>query len=82
MLIRVTRPNPAEAPLIKRVQSTATGATEGSIIADIITSHSPRNGSSARAIVPGPLPMLRASRMVTTHATPASAATAIHGTAS
>jgi hypothetical protein len=82
MPIRATRPKPAEALLINRVHSTATGATDGSIIAAIITAHSPRNGSNARPIVPGPLPMSRASVTVTTHATAASAATAIHGTAS
>jgi len=68
--------------VIKRVHSTATGVTDGSIIAAIITTHSPRKGSSARPMVPGPLPMARASMMVTAHATAASAATAIHGTAS
>ena len=68
--------------MIKRVHSTATGATEGSIIAAIITTHSPRKGSSVRPMVPGPLPMVRASMTVTAHATAASAATAIHGTAS
>ena len=80
--IRTGRPGPAGAPAIKRVHSTATGATDGSIIAAIITSHSPRKGSSARPMVPGPLPMVRASRTVTPHATAASAATAIQGTAS
>jgi len=44
--------------------------------------HSPRKGSSARPIVPGPLPMSRASMTVTTHAPAASSPTAIHGTAS
>src|SRR6516165_11321786 len=80
--IRAARAGPAEAPLIRRVHSTATGATDGSIIAAIITTHSPRKGSSARPIVPGPLPMSRASMTVTTHAPAASSPTAIHGTAS
>ena len=82
MLIRAARAGPADPPPIRRVHSTATGATDGSIIAAIITTHSPRKGSSARPMVPGPLPMLRASMMVTAHATAASAATATHGTAS
>jgi hypothetical protein len=81
MPIRRPRAGPAEAPAIRRVHSTATGATDGSIIAAIITSHSPRKGSSVRPMVPGPLPMCRARRTVTAHATAASAATAIHGTA-
>ena len=68
--------------MIKRVHSTATGATDGSIIAAIITTHSPRKGSSSRPMVPGPLPMVRASMRVTAHAAAATAATAIHGTAS
>ena len=78
----MTRPGPVEALLIRRVHSTATGATDGSIIAAIITTQSPRKGSSARPIVPGPLPMLRARMTVTAQATAASAATAIHGGAS
>jgi hypothetical protein len=73
---------PAEEPPINRVHNTATGATDGSIIAAIITAHSPTKGSSARPIVPGPLPMCLASITVTTQATAASAATAAHGTAS
>src|ERR1035438_3921463 len=44
--IRTARPAPTEAPLIKRVHSTATGATDGSIIAAIITIHSPRKGNN------------------------------------
>jgi hypothetical protein len=72
---------PAEEPLINRVHSTATGATDGSIIAAIITAHSPRRGSSARPMVPGPLPMSLASITVGAHAAAASAATAIHDTA-
>ena len=68
--------------MIRRVHSTATGATDGSIIAAIIIAHSPRKGSSARPMVPGPLPMFRASRAVTAQATAASAATLIHGGAS
>src|SRR5690349_15900781 len=81
-LIRAARVRPAEAPLISRAHSTATGAADGSIIAAIMTIHSPRNGSSARPMVPGPLPIVVASETVTAHATAASAATAIHGTAS
>src|SRR5215475_2821907 len=65
-----------------RVHNTATGATEGSIIAAIITTHSPRNGTSARPMVPGPLPIWRLTTTVTAHAAAASAATAIQGTAS
>jgi hypothetical protein len=34
---RATPPRPAEAPLTERLHSTATGATDGSIIAAIIT---------------------------------------------
>src|SRR5215472_11013623 len=79
---RATRPKPTVAPLIRRAHSTATGATDGSIIAAIITTHSPRKGSSARPMVPGPLPMPRASMTVTTHAPAASSPTATHGTAS
>jgi hypothetical protein len=71
----------AETPVIERVHSTATGATEGSIIAAIITTHSPRKGSSAKPMVPGPLPIVRASTRVTAHAAAASTATAVHGTA-
>src|SRR6266700_2894906 len=81
-LIRAARVRPAEAPLISRAHSTATGAADGSIIAAIMTTHSPRNGSSARPIVPGPSPIFLASVTVTAHAAAASAATAIHGTAS
>src|SRR5215471_3334269 len=82
MAIRAARPRPVVAPAIKRVHSTPTGATDGSIIAAIITTHSPRKGSSARPMVPGPLPISRAKTMVTAHAATASAATAIHGTTS
>src|SRR5580700_9026582 len=82
MPIRATRAGPADPPPINRVHSTATGATDGSIIAAIIITHKPRNGSSARPMVPGPLPMRRASITVTAHATAASAATASHGRAS
>ena len=81
-LIRAARTQPDEAPVIKRVHSTATGATDGNIIAAIITTQTPRKGSRARPIVPGPLPMLSASAMVTTQAAAASAARAIHGRAS
>src|SRR5579862_5692828 len=81
-LIRAARVRPAEAPLIKRAQRTATGAAEGNIIAAIMTTHSPRNGSSARPMVPGPSPIFLASVTVTAHAAAASAATTIHGTAS
>ena len=66
--IRAVRANPTEAPVIRRVHSTATGATDGNIIAAIITTHTPRKGSNARPIVPGPLPMLWASAIVTTQA--------------
>src|SRR6516165_5288739 len=81
-LMRAARIRPAEARLRSRAHSTATGAADGSIIAAIITTHSPRNGSSARPMVPGPLPMFVASVMVTAQAAAASVATAIHGTAS
>ena len=60
----MTRPVPVETPLIQRVQSTATGATDGNIIAAIISTHSPRKTGSARPMVPGPLPMLRACATV------------------
>src|SRR6266851_4552440 len=80
-LIRAERVSPAEAPPISRAHSTATGAADGSIIAAIMTVHSPRNGSNARPMVPGPLPILVASATVTAHAAAASAAAAIHGTA-
>ena len=52
------------------------GAYEGSIIAAIMTTYSPRKGSSARPMVLGSLPMVRASRTVTAHADAASVATA------
>src|SRR5262245_48272110 len=82
MAIRAARPRPVVAPAIKRVHSTPTGATDGSIIAAIITIHAPRKGSRARPIVPGPLPISRAKTMDTAQATTASAATATHGTTS
>src|SRR5258708_1785332 len=78
-LIRRARRELAVPPAISRVHSTATGATDGSIIAAIMTTHSPRNGSNPRPIVPGPLPMLWASPSVTAHAIAARTATAIHG---
>src|SRR6516165_842644 len=82
MTIRTTRPRPVAPLAIKRVHSTPTGATDGNIIAAIITTHTPRKGSSARPMVPDPLPISLAKTIVTAHATTASAATAIHGTTS
>src|SRR6266516_5279119 len=82
MPIRTTRPRPAAAPPIERVQSTATGATDGSIIAPIMRTHSTRKDGNARPIVPGPLPMPRACATVTAHAAAAIAASVSHGNAS
>ena len=51
-------------------------------MAAIITIHRPRNGGSARPIVPGPSPMLRARVMVKTQAAAATIAAVVHGTTS
>src|SRR5258707_6151596 len=79
MVIRAARPGPVEVPPIAWVHRTATGATVGSIIAAIIKIHSPSKDSSARPMVPGPLPMLRACATVTAQPAAASAARAAHG---
>ena len=77
--MRPTRTTPVERPAIERVQSTATGATDGSIIAAIMSTHSARKRANERPIVPGPIPMSVACWAVMTHAMAASAVRAIHG---
>src|SRR5664280_2849747 len=51
----------------ERIQTIAIGATEGNIIAAIITSQTDRNAVSESPIVPGPAPIGPAQVIVTTH---------------
>ncbi len=66
--MRTARSAPLDCRPMPRAQVTATGATEGSIIAAIIASHSTRNSGSAIPIVPGSIPMPRACPTVNSQA--------------
>src|SRR3954469_19944552 len=57
-----------------RAYSATVGAADGSIIAAIITTHTPRNQPSAPSAVPGPASMPAIRSAVDHHATAASAA--------
>src|SRR3954466_9138931 len=61
-----------------RIHKVAIGATDGNIIAAIITTHTTRKAQSDRPIVPGPTPMERACAMVTTQANAANRHSPIH----
>src|SRR5439155_2170378 len=64
--------SPEPVPIV-RTYSDAVGATDGSIIAAIITTHSRRKPARPSPIVPIPAPMSAARRIVTAHATAAAA---------
>ncbi len=62
----------------ERIHTTAIGATDGNIIAVIITTQTPRNAASESPIVPAPTPIEPAQVMVTTQATAAITHRPIH----
>src|SRR6188474_910252 len=61
-----------------RVHTTTIGATEGSIMAAIITTHNARKARNVRPMVPGPMPIPLAWSTVTTQASAASTPSPSH----